>query len=196
REELTSGASSDAAGALQKVTGVSVVGSGFVYVRGLGERYSATQLNGAVIPTTEPEKRVVPLDMFPSGMIENIRISKTYSPDLPAEFSGGLVQLKTVDFPTQKLFNLSMKTGFNTATTFDKFLTYPAGSDFLGFGSGSRNLPAAIPRDARLTVGRFTRDQLQQFGQAFSDNWEPTSVNSARPSLDWSAVGGGTFGRF
>lgn len=197
REELSSSTSSDAAGALQKVTGVSVVGNGFVYVRGLGERYSATQLNGAVIPTTEPEKRVVPLDMFPASMIENIRISKTYSPDLPAEFSGGLVQLKTVDFPTQKIFNLTMKSGFNTATTFDRFLTYPSGNtDFLGFGSGSRNLPASIPRDSRLTVGRFTRDELQKFGQAFSDNWEPTSVNSARPALDWSAVGGGTFGRF
>ena len=98
---------------------------GIVYVRGLGERYSSTQLNGAVVPTTEPEKRVVPLDLFPSGLIENIKIAKTYSPDLPAEFSGGLVQMKTIDFPTQRMFTLSVKTGFNTATSFDKFLTYP-----------------------------------------------------------------------
>src|SRR5262249_18479636 len=77
RAELAAGTSSNAAGALEKVTGVSVVGDGFVYVRGLGERYSATQLNGAVIPTTEPEKRVVPLDLFPTGMIENIKIAKT-----------------------------------------------------------------------------------------------------------------------
>ncbi len=197
REELAEGTSSDAAGALQKVTGVSVVGSGFVYVRGLGERYSATQLNGALIPTTEPEKRVVPLDMFPAGMIENIKIAKTYSPDMPAEFSGGLVQMQTIEFPTQKLFNLSIKSGFNTATTFDKFLTYPGGSgDYFGFGKGARGIPSTVPSDARLFPGQFTRDQLQQFGQAFSDNWEPTPVNSARPALDWSAVGGGTFGRF
>ncbi len=77
REELSSGTAGDAAGALEKVTGVSVVGDGFVFVRGLGERYSATQLNGAVIPTTEPEKRVVPLDLFPAGMIESIKIAKT-----------------------------------------------------------------------------------------------------------------------
>ena len=93
REELNVGASSDAAGALQKVTGVSVVGGGFVYVRGLGERYNSTQLNGAAIPTTEPEKRVAPLDLFPASLIENIKIAKTYSPDLPAEFSGGVVQV-------------------------------------------------------------------------------------------------------
>lgn len=198
REELSAGASSDAAGALQKVTGVSVVGSGFVYVRGLGERYSATQLNGAMIPTTEPEKRVVPLDLFPTGMIENIRIAKTYSPDLPAEFSGGLVQLKTVDFPLQKVFTVSLKSGFNTATTFDRFLTYPGGgaADFFGFGSGSKGMPAAIPKDARLFAGQFSRDQLQGFGRSFADNWEPFVQSSARPVFDWSAVGGGTFGRF
>jgi outer membrane receptor protein involved in Fe transport len=198
REELGSSTSSDAAGALQKVTGVSVVGSGYVYVRGLGERYSATQLNGAVIPTTEPEKRVVPLDLFPAGLIENIKIAKSYSPDLPAEFSGGLVQMQTIEFPTQKVFTLAVKSGFNTVTTFDNFLTYPGGGsgDFLGFGQGGRNLPGLIPRDKRIVPGAFTPQQLQDFGRAFSDNWEPTKSDSARPALDWSAVGGTTVGRF
>ncbi|MEO8026863.1 MAG: TonB-dependent receptor [Bryobacteraceae bacterium] len=194
RDELSSGSSSDAAGALQKVTGVSVVGDGFVYVRGLGERYSSTSLNGAMIPTTEPEKRVVPLDLFPSGMIENIKIAKTYSPDLPSEFSGGLVQLQTVEFPTQKMFSLSFKSGFNTATTFDNFLTYPGGNDFWGFGAGARGLPASIPRDQRLVAGQFSQQQLQSFGQAFSDNWQPVT-QTARPAFDWSAVAGGTFGK-
>ena len=133
-QELASGASSDAAGALEKVTGVSVVGEGFVYVRGLGERYSSTQLNGALIPTTEPEKRVVPLDLFPASLIENIRIVKTYSPDLPAEFSGGMVQMQTADFPTDKTFVVSYKNGFNSVSTFNRFLTYPGGGrDFFGF---------------------------------------------------------------
>lgn len=196
REELSAGTSSDAAGALQKVTGVSVVGAGFVYVRGLGERYSSTQLNGALIPTTEPEKRVVPLDMFPAGLIENIKISKTYSPDMPAEFSGGLVQMQTIEFPTQKTFTVSMKSGFNTATTFSPYLTYPGGSgDFFGFGGGSRAVPSIIPTDTRIIAGRFSQSQLQDFGRAFSDNWEPTKVDSIRPAMDWSASGGGTFGR-
>ncbi|MFN7919707.1 MAG: outer membrane beta-barrel protein [Bryobacteraceae bacterium] len=197
RQELASGTSSDAAGALEKVTGVSVVGDGFVFVRGLGERYSATQLNGAVIPTTEPEKRVVPLDLFPAGLIENIKISKTYSPDLPAEFAGGLVQLQTVDFPTARIFSVSMKSGFNTATTFDRFLNYPGGSfDFFGFDDGVRSLPASIPADRRLFPGAFSQTELQNFGRAFSNVWEPTATGSMRPAFDWSAVAGGTFGRF
>ncbi len=199
REELAAGASSDAAGALQKVTGVSVVGGGFVYVRGLGERYSSTQLNGALVPTTEPEKRVVPLDLFPAGLIENIKIAKTYSPDLPAEFSGGLVQLQTIEFPTTKVFNVSAKTSFNSVTTFDKFLSYPGASgvsDFFGFGAGARALPSAIPADARLFPGQFTKEQLQDFGRSFADIWEPAGISTMRPTFDWSAAGGGTFGRF
>ena len=196
KEELTAGAASDAAGALEKVTGVSVVGDGFVYVRGLGERYSATQLNGAVIPTTEPEKRVVPLDLFPAGMIDSIKIAKTYSPDLPAEFSGGLVQMKTIEFPVQKMLQFSLKSGFNTVTTFNPFLSYPGGGgDFWGFGAGVRGVPPIIPDNARLVQGAYTPQQLQQFGQSFSNNWQPTQSNSQRPAYDWSGVAGGTFGR-
>src|SRR6185312_8900384 len=161
-----------------------------------GERYSSTELNGAMIPTTEPEKRVVPLDLFPTGMIENISIAKTYSPDMSAEFSGGLVQLKTTEFPTRRIFNISLKSGFNTLSTAHPFLTSPGGShDFWGFGSGDRGLPSLIPANARLFQGQFTADQLQNFGRAFSDNWQPTT-GSGRPQLDWSSVAGGTFGRF
>lgn len=197
RQELSSGTASDAAGALEKVTGVSVVGDGFVFVRGLGERYSSAQLNGAQMATTEPEKRVVPLDLFPSSLIENIRISKTYSPDSPAEFGGGLVQMRTIDFPVKPIFTLSVKSGFNTLTTFDRFFTYPGGGhDFFGFDDGDRSLPAAIPTDQRVIQGKYTPAELQSFGRSFANNWEPTLTDSARPGLDWSAVGGGSVGRF
>lgn len=198
-QELAESAAGDAAGALEKVTGVSVVGDGFVYVRGLGERYSATQLNGAVIPTTEPEKRVVPLDLFPSGMIDNIKIVKTYSADLPGEFSGGLVQIQSTEFPSQAHLSMTYKGGFNTQTTNSPFLTYPGGSggaDFWGFGSGSRALPSVISPDQRLFQGNVPSDQLQTFGRAFSDNWEPTKINAMRPASDWSINGGNTWGKF
>jgi outer membrane receptor protein involved in Fe transport len=197
RSELASGTSSDAAGALEKVTGVSVVGDGFVYVRGLGERYSATQLNGALVPTTEPEKRVVPLDLFPTGMIENIKIAKTYSPDLPAEFAGGLVQMQTMEFPAQKHLDLSIKTGFNTRTTFDRFFTYPGGSsDFWGLGAGNRKLPAILSANQRAVPGQFNQQQLQEIGRAFTNIWQPTPVDSARPAFDWSASSGVTVGKW
>ncbi len=65
-EEIKAGTANDAAGALEKVTGVSVVNDSYVYVRGLGERYSSTTLNNSMLATTEPERRVVPLDLFPA----------------------------------------------------------------------------------------------------------------------------------
>ena len=196
-EELRGGVASDAAGAIEKATGVSIVDNGYVYVRGLGERYSATMLNMAMIPTTEPEKRVVPLDLFPAALIDNIKILKTYTPDLPGEFAGGLVQMNTVEFPTAKVFRASVNMGFNTVTTFDNFLSHRGSSrDVFGFDSGARNLPAAIPADKRLFPGSFTEQQFQELGRSFDNNWETEPIGSMRPSQSYSLSGGGTFGRF
>lgn len=195
-EELRSGTASNAAGALERVTGVSIVDNGFVYVRGLGERYSTTQLNNAFIPTTEPERRVVPLDLFPAALIDNIRILKTYTPDLPGEFSGGLVDMKTVEFPSQPVLRFSGTAGFNTVTTFDRFLTYPGGSrDVFGFGDDTRSIPAGIPRNQRVFQGRFTPQELSEFGRQFPVNWQPTSIGSMRPNQSYNIVAGNTFGR-
>jgi outer membrane receptor protein involved in Fe transport len=195
-EEIRRSVASDAAAAVQKVTGVSVVDSGYVYVRGLGERYSSTMLNSAMIPTTEPEKRVVPLDLFPANLIDNIKIIKSYTPDLPGEFSGGLVQMRTVEFPTERMFRVTANMGYNTRTTFDRFLTYPGGGrDAFGFDDGTRALPAALPGDKRLFPGSFTPQQFQEFGRSFANNWEASPIDSMRPQQSYSMVGGGTFGR-
>lgn len=196
-EEIRRSVASDAAAAVQKVTGVSVVEGGYVYVRGLGERYSATMLNSAMIPTTEPERRVVPLDLFPANLISSIKILKSYSPDLPGEFSGGLVQMQTVEFPTARTLRFSASTGFNTTTSFNRFLTYPGGSyDPFGFDGGARALPSAIPKDKRLFPGSFTPQQFQELGRSFSNNWDPTPISSMRPQQSYSLAGGGSFGRF
>ncbi|MEJ5368342.1 MAG: TonB-dependent receptor [Bryobacteraceae bacterium] len=195
-EEIRQTVASDAAGALQKVTGVSVVDSGYVYVRGLGERYSSTMLNNSLIPTTEPEKRVVPLDLFPAALIDSIRVVKSYTPDLPGEFSAGVVQLTTVDFPTQPVLKVSMTMGYNSATTRKRFLSYQGGGlDFFGFDDGTRALPAAIPAGERLFPGRFTAAQLQELGRAFANNWEPLFIEQMRPQQSYSLVGGNTFKR-
>ncbi|MEW5980179.1 MAG: TonB-dependent receptor [Acidobacteriota bacterium] len=195
REEIRKTVASDAAGAVEKVTGVSIVDSGYVYVRGLGERYSATMLNNALLPTTEPERRVVPLDMFPAALIENITVLKTYSPDLPGEFSGGLVQMRTVEFPSSRIFNVGMSFGYNSRTTGDRFQSYRGGNrDFFGFDDGTRDLPSIIPQD-RLFPGAFTNERFQELGRAFPVNWEPEFKDSARPVQTYTVTGGDTFGR-
>ncbi len=196
KEEIRNAAASDAAGALEKVTGVSVVDNGYVYVRGLGERYSATMLNNAMIPTTEPERRVVPLDLFPSSLIDNIKIQKTYSVDLPGEFSGGLVQMQTVEFPTEKTFAVTVNYGFNSQTTGKLFRTYPGGGlDGVGFDDGGRGLPGIFPEDKRLFVGNFTDQEFQEFGRALSNNYTPVNRGWTRPQQTYSISGGNTYGK-
>ncbi len=196
KEEISNSNASDAAGAVEKVTGVSVVDGGFVYVRGLGERYSSTMLNNAVLPTTEPERRVVPLDLFPAALLSNVKVLKTYSPDLPGEFAGGVVQLETVEFPTQKILTAGMSIGFNSRSTFQSGDSYMGGSgDFWGFGNSSRALPSSVPTNGRLFPGAYTAEEFQQIGRSFSDNYQPVAKDSLRPWIGYSVAGGNTWGK-
>jgi outer membrane receptor protein involved in Fe transport len=193
-DEIRKTVASDAAGAIEKVTGVSVVDSGYVYVRGLGERYSSTMLNNAMIPTTEPERRVVPLDLFPSALIDNIKVLKTYTPELPGEFSGGVVQMRTIEFPTARTLRVSATYGFNSLTTFRRFNSYSGGGrDAFGFDDGTRSLPGIIPRDGRLFAGQYTDQEFQQFGRAFANNWGLAQRDSMRPQQTYSVAGGDLF---
>ena len=107
-DDMKANGDSDAASALARVTGLSIVDSQYVFVRGLGERYSNTTLAGSVIPTTEPDKKVVPLDLFPSGLLDSVQVAKTYSPDQSAEFAGGLVQVVPMKFPSRRVFDISI----------------------------------------------------------------------------------------
>jgi hypothetical protein len=126
-------------------------------------------------------------------MIDSIKVAKTYSADLPAEFSGGLVQLQTIEFPGRPMLTVAYKSGFNQITSFDKFLTHPGG-DFWGFGKGGRNIPDLIG-DTRLVGNQFTREQMQAFGRSFANAWEPTTTQSMRPAQDFSISGGSSFGK-
>ncbi len=194
-EEIRGGTSSDASEALEKVTGVTTMND-FVFVRGLDPRYSGTTLNNALLASTEPERRVVPLDLFPASLIDNIKVQKTYAPDLPGEFSAGLVQVETTEFPTRPTLSVSYSVGFNSQTQGSTFLGYPGGNrDFFGFDDGTRALPDAIPSDKRVDRFGFDRDELQQLGQQFSNNWERTTRDLSRPSMSWNIVAGNTFGK-
>jgi outer membrane receptor protein involved in Fe transport len=104
--------------------------------------------------------------------------------------------MQTVEFPSAKTFRVSMSYGFNTRTTFDEFGSYSGGGyDFFGFDGGTRGIPSVIPRDGRLIPGNYTRQELQEFGRAFADNWESRPIDSMRPSQSYSMVGGSTYGR-
>src|SRR5690606_3509576 len=105
------------AGALSRVTGLSVVGPGVVYVRGLGDRYSLALLNGSPLPSPEPLRRVVPLDIFPTGVVASSLVQKTYSANYPAEFGGGVINLTTKAIPIDSFLTIGAGGTYDTETT-------------------------------------------------------------------------------
>ena len=134
----------DAGAAAKRVTGVSVEGGKYVYVRGLGDRYTKTTLNGLDIPGLDPDRNSLQIDIFPTNLIDNLTILKTFTPDLPADFTGGIVNIETKDFPEERVFNISSSLTYTPGMHFNNdYLTYEGGNtDFLGFDDGTRALPA------------------------------------------------------
>ncbi|HWI86197.1 MAG TPA: TonB-dependent receptor [Sphingomonas sp.] len=133
------------AGALGRVTGLSVVGAGFVYVRGLGDRYSLALLNGLPLPSPEPLRRVVPLDLFPSSIIASSLVQKSYSPNFPGEFGGGVINLTTKAIPQKPFLTIGAGISADTETTGQLGYTYYGSrSDWTGFDNGQRDIPPAL----------------------------------------------------
>ena len=199
-EEMSSNADSNAASAMRRVAGLTVVDNQYVFVRGLGERYSNTTLNGATLPTTEPDKRVVPLDLFPTGLIESVSVVKSYLPDKPADFSGGLVEIDPLSFPAEPVLRFSMSQSMNTRTTFRDGLGYSGGGrDWLGFDDGTRSLPAAVPdakvvRTSRFTEAGFTPAELETIGESFANVWSPQTAQIGQ-GQSYSLVAGRSWER-
>ena len=138
----------NAAAAVTRVPGVSVQGGKYVYVRGLGDRYTKTMFNGLDIPGLDPDRNSLQMDIFPTNVIDNIIVLKSFTADLPADFTGGVVDIATKSFPETPTLNVSTKLGFNPNMHFNpNFLTYKGGKyDVLGFDDGSRDLPLSDPK--------------------------------------------------
>ncbi len=134
----------DAAAALKRVTGLTLVDGKFIYVRGLGERYSSTQLNGMGVPSPDPTRSVVPLDLFPADIIESLNVQKSFSPDMPAHFGGGSVNIRTKSIPSEFVFKLSGGVDYNTNNSTEGFFYSGGGDDWTGRDDGTRALSSVI----------------------------------------------------
>jgi TonB-dependent receptor len=173
-EQISRAGDSDVAGALKRVTGLTLVDGKYVYVRGLGERYSSILLNGAAVPSPDPTRRVVALDLFPVEILDGVLIQKSFSPEMPGEFGGGTIQLRTKGIPDEYFLKLSLSLGWVEGTTFEQGLRYDGGSqDWTGFDQ-VRGLPDSVieanRRFGRLQVETpfspgLTPRELQQVGQ-------------------------------
>ena len=216
-EAISRSGSGDAAAAMTKVTGAAVVGGRYVYIRGLGDRYANTTLNGSVLPSADPDRKAFQLDLFPAALLEHIVTLKTFTPDKPGDFSGGLIDVATKSFPESFTLQLSATLGYDDQTSGRAdFLTYPGSeTDWWGRDSGTRALPDILSskdpveelptqqdlRDVRHGVTNDDRAQratdLDQFAHAFNGIMAP-SQGSAPLNHSFSAAVGGKaslFGR-
>ena len=174
--------SSNAGDVMTKVTGASVVDGKYVYVRGLGERYSSMHLNGTELPSADPDKKAFNMDLFPTGVIDNIVTVKSFTPDKPGNFSGGLVDIATKSYPDAFTFKLSGSTSYNSSSTFNNnFLTYHGGgTDWFGMDDGTRKIPdifsnpnLVIPTKTSAIRDSELSQQLDEISESFPPQMSP-----------------------
>jgi TonB-dependent receptor len=178
--------------AAKRITGVSIEGGKYVYVRGLGDRYTKTTLNGVDIPGLDPDRNSLQMDIFPTSLIDNIMVSKNFSAEMPADFTGGLMNVETKAFPENKVFNVSFGVGYNPqANLKSNFLTYDGGrTDKLGFDDGSRALPAlAGGVNVPTPISGHSKSEVTSFVKSFNPE---LSTKTKTSPLNYS--GGVTFG--
>jgi hypothetical protein len=169
-EQIKKTPDSNAGEAATRVSGVSIVDGKFLVARGLSERYSTTLVNGAEVPSPEPTKKIVPLDVFPASLLESIVVTKSATPDKPGDFAGGAVEIKTKEFPENPIRQFTFSQGYNTQTT-GRSLPFPAKRplDFLGFDNGFRAPPA---RSTIIDEGT----SRERFAESVRSQWNPSPV--------------------
>ncbi|NVB43264.1 carboxypeptidase regulatory-like domain-containing protein [Pseudenhygromyxa sp. WMMC2535] len=161
-----------------RIVGATVVDGRYLFVRGLGHRYGNTLLDGARVPSPEPELRTVPLDVFPSGALSAINIQKTFTPDVPGDFAGGSTQFVTRDAPSEPTVSLGVSMGMNTNTSFREMATDAGygGYDFFALGNIPRGIPGSFP--ANSAVGRGALDDNLE------EKWTTEEIEAQGESLD------------
>ncbi len=187
-EAIAQAGAGNAADAMKQVTGASVVDGKYVYVRGLGDRYTSTQLNGAALPSTDPYKRSGSVDLIPSSMVDNIVTVKSFTPDKPGDFSGGTVDIKTKDYPDRFQLKISSSTAYNSQVNYNSATLGYIGSstDWLGYDNGTRALPEImnskdlyIPDIGEANADPQKAEQLTEMTRSFNSQMGP--VNKTAP---------------
>ncbi len=201
-EQISRNGDGNVASALRRVTGLTLVNGQFVFIRGLGERYSATLLNGADIPSPDPTRRVVPLDLFPTSIVQSIEVQKGFTPDQVADFGGGVVEIRTNSIPEEDFFRIAISGSYNGQTTFkDGLRSDGGGVDIFGFDDGSRAIPAGIeqalndgnlfPFSPFINEGLMP-DELEALGEALPVNYT-VAAQTIEPGFGLDLSGGMRF---
>ncbi|MGB5335605.1 MAG: TonB-dependent receptor plug domain-containing protein, partial [Woeseiaceae bacterium] len=163
---------STVAAALRRVPGLTLVQDKYVYIRGLGERYSQSTLNGAFIPSPDLTRNVIPLDIFPTSIVESLRVQKSWTPRMPASFGGGAVDIRTRGLPDALTFKLEVGLGENSETPGNAISYRGGGDDSLGTDDGTRALPASI----RQALATYQGDPSVNSILTFLQGQDPTAT--------------------
>lgn len=164
---------------LRRVSGASIQDNKFIIVRGLSDRYNSAMLNNSMLPNTEVDKKAFSFDIIPSNLIDAIVVNKTASADIPGDFSGGVVQVNTKDFPDSKVLNVSIGTAYNTQSAFKNFLSADrSGKEMLGFYDKSRGIPSSFPSAAEYRSLANNAPERYTLSKAFSNNWGYSGAQS------------------
>jgi len=175
-EQMSQAGDSDAASALQRVTGLTIEDGKYVVIRGQPSRYTLSLLNGSELPSPDPVRRVVPLDLFPTGVLAGIEVQKSYSADRPGSFGAGLVNLSLRGVPEESFAKISLGTGYNSQSTGKEGLTYDGGAtDWLGVDDGTRELPSGVvdaTRGGTVNLNSLPEEERNAVGKLFPNNYQ------------------------
>lgn len=169
-EEIRRSPDSDAAEASRRIVGATIIGGQYLYVRGLGGRYTSVLLDGAYLPSSDPDQPGVQLDLFPSAILNGLTVQKTFTPDLPGDSAGGTMIISTRDYPSHFRFGVSLQIGANTETTFGQgIMGRSGGLDFLGYDDGTRALPSTVRDQPLLADG--TQESVSRMRGFAPETW-------------------------
>src|SRR6056300_130807 len=192
-QRIKSSGASNIASAVKSVPGVSVQGGKYVYVRGLGDRYTKSILNGVDIPGLDPDRNTIQMDIFPTNILDNVIIVKSASAEMPADFTGGIVDIITKEFPNSKQFSISFSSAYNPKMHYnDSYLTSKSSStDFLGFDDGLRSIPVD-PNQGYTVLEGINSPKITQVTRKFNPNMAALKKTSLG-DYSFSVSGGNQF---
>lgn len=192
RQQMAKTQDKDAAQAMARVPGVTIVENRFVMIRGVSERYNSVMINNVVAPSTEVDKRTFSFDLISSSALDRMMIYKSGAPELPGDFAGGVIKIYTNNIVEKNFTEINFSTGFRNGTTFQPyFQSQGSGTDFLGFESGNtRGLPDGFPNTTDLKNSNRAAQLRQDAGRSLNNNFVATE-RMAIPDFSM----GLTFGR-
>ncbi|MBD3240003.1 MAG: TonB-dependent receptor plug domain-containing protein, partial [Chitinivibrionales bacterium] len=209
-EDMSRAGASNAADALKMIPGVTLIEGKYPIIRGLGDRYIVSLMNGMRLPSPNPDRPVITFDLFPTALLDNVTMRKTYTPDMWGDFSAGTVELNLRAPPDTLAASFSAGVGVNDVTTFRQdFLTYEGGTtDWLGVDDGTRALPEALDGDDVWTPSYYDPllaasdpdsalgiiARIDQVATAFDNAPLAGEDSMARPNQSYGGMVGGTVG--